>query len=186
MPKLKTLSRFFAPVALLALAACQTVPSGDAAAPAPAPSPAVEQADRVEPSAQEPEAQMAEPLLVFLADTNPQSNWVQVDIDSANSLYMEPEPFLTRSDLASVEAGTSAEGDGLLALSLKEEAAQRLLTITQTHPGKRLALVVDGTLLAIPGYSEPIDEGRLIFMVGSKENAITAAQIIAGDGASPM
>lgn len=185
MPKLKTLSRFFAPVALLALAACQTPPlGGDVAAPSTAPG--VEQAERTEPSAQAPEAQMAEPLLVFLADVNPKSDWVEVDIDGSNKLYMEPEPFLTRNDLASVEAGTSAEGDGLLALTLKDDAALRLAGITQNNPGKRLALVVDGTLLAIPGYSEPIDEGRLVFMVGTKENAITAAEIIAGQNATPM
>lgn len=185
MPKLKTLSRILAPVALLALAACQTPPSGGDVA-APSTTPGVEQAERTEPVTQAPEAQMAEPLLVFLADVNPQSDWVEVDLDSSNRLYMEPEPFLTRNDLASIEAGTSAEGDGLLALTLKEDAAQRLALITQNNPGKRLALVVDGTLLAIPGYSEPIDEGRLVFMVGTKDNAITAAQIIAGQDANPM
>ena len=185
MPKLKTLSRFLAPMALLALAACQTPPSGVDTATTATPT-AVEPADRVEPSAQAPEAQMAEPLLVFLADVNPQSDWVEVDLDSSNRLYMEPEPFLTRNDLASIEAGTSAEGDGLLALTLKDDATLRLAEITQNNPGKRLALVVDGTLLAIPGYSEPIDEGRLVFMVGTKENAITAAQIIVGDDARPM
>lgn len=186
MPKLKTLSRFLAPMALLALAACQTPLSGDGGAAAPTTTPGVAQTDRAEPSVQAPEAQMAEPMLVFLADVNPQSNWVEVDIDGTNTLYMEPEPFLTRNDLASIEAGTSAEGDGLLALTLKEDAALRLTAITQNNPGKRLALVVDGTLLAIPGYSEPIDEGRLVFMVGTKENAITAAEIIAGQDASPM
>ena len=188
MPKLTTISRFLAPVALVALAACQSLPTGgDAAAPSTTPSsPAVESTERTEPVAQAPEAKMAEPLLVFLADVNPRSDWVEVDLDGSNTIYMEPEPFLTRNDLKSVEAGSSSEGDGLLALTLSEGAAARLSTITTNNPGKRLALVVDGTLLAIPGYSEPIDIGRLVFMVGSKENAITAAEIIAGDMATPM
>ena len=187
MLKLKTLSRLLAPVALLTLAACQTMPSsGDASKTSPTTPAGVEQTQPTEPRAQAPEAQMSEPLLVFLADTAPQGNWVEVDIDGSNSLYMEPEPFLTRNDLESVEAGASNEGDGLLALTLKPDAAQRLASVTQNNPGKRLALVVDGTLLAIPGYSEPIDEGRLVFMVGTKDNAVTAAQIIAGENATPM
>ncbi len=124
--------------------------------------------------------------MIFLADTKPQADWVEIQLDESNTLYMEPDPFLTRNDLSSVEAGTAETGEGLLALTLNETATQRLTTITQQNPGKRLALVVDGTLLAIPGYSEPITEGRLIFMVGSKENAVTAAQIIAGQNAEPM
>lgn len=187
MPKLKTLSRIFAPVALLALAACQTpLMTKDTPAPSSAPTTGVEQTPRVDPSAQAPDAQMDGPLMVFLADTEPHADWAEIEIDTNNLLYMEPEPFLTRSDLASIEAGTSEQGDGLLALTLNQTAADRLSRVTELNPGKRLALVVDGTLLAIPGFSEPISEGRLIFMVGSKENAVTAAQIIAGQNAEPM
>lgn len=187
MPKLKTLSRFLAPVALVALAACQTPPmTKDSTAPSTAPTTGVEQTQRVDPSAQPLDSQMEGPLMVFLADTNPQTDWVQVEIDTNEFLYMEAEPFLTRRDLASIEAGSSENDDGLLALSLNTEAAARLSRVTELNPGKRLALVVDGTLLAIPGFSEPITEGRLIFMVGTKENAVTAAQIIAGQDAQPM
>lgn len=188
MPKLKTLSRFLAPVALVALAACQTPPmTKDSTAPSTtAPTTGVEQTQRVEPSVQAPDAQMEGPLMVFLADIKPQDNWVEVEIDKNEFLYMEAEPFLTRRDLASIEAGTSENDDGLLALTLNPEAAARLSRVTELNPGKRLALVVDGTLLAIPGFSEPITEGRLIFMVGTKENAVTAAQIIAGQDGQPM
>lgn len=185
MPKLKFISRLLAPVALLALAACQTTPpttSGGVTESVP-PATSTTPQEQTTPQAQAPEAQMAAPLLVFLADTNPQVDWAEVQIDDSTTLYLEPEAFLIRNDLESVEAGTAEGGEGLLALTLNTVATQRLARITQQNPGKRLALVVDGTLLAIPGYSEPITEGRLIFMVGSRENAIMAAQIIAGEDA---
>ncbi|WP_300646973.1 hypothetical protein [Paenalcaligenes sp.] len=187
MPKLKTLSRLLVPVALMALAACQTPhqPGSSTASTAPATT-QTDPAAGVDASVQAPEAQTMAPLMIFLADTKPQADWAEIQLDESNTLYMEPDPFLTRNDLSSVEAGTAETGEGLLALTLNETATQRLTTITQQNPGKRLALVVDGTLLAIPGYSEPITEGRLIFMVGSKENAVTAAQIIAGQNAEPM
>lgn len=183
MPKLKFISRLLAPVALLALAACQTTTpptSGGMTESTPSTTSTTPQSQT---GSQAPEAQMAAPLLVFLADTKPQMDWAEVQIDDSTTLYLEPEAFLIRSDLEGVEAGTAEGGEGLLALTLNTVATQRLARITQQNPGKRLALVVDGTLLAIPGYSEPITEGRLIFMVGSRENAIMAAQIIAGENA---
>lgn len=186
MPKLKTLSRLLAPVALMALAACQTTqPTGGSAAPATPTAPTMaEQSTAVQNTASQMEQeQVVEPLLVFLADTVPQSDWAEIQIDANNVVYMQPEAFLIRDDLASVEAGTAETGEGLLALTLNANAAQRLTALTQQNIGKRLALVVDGTLLAIPAFSEPVTEGRLIFMVGTKENAITAAQIIAGQDA---
>lgn len=189
MLKLKTLSRILAPMAVMALAACQTtLPTGDSVTPPVAQTTPAVSEPQVEVSTETPlpEQQMAAPMLVFLADVQPHNDWAEVQIDSTNTLYMEPNAFLTREDLSSIEAGSAETGEGLLALTLTESATQRLSTITAQNLGKRLALVVDGTLLAIPGFSEPITEGRLIFMVGTKENAIIAAQIIAGQNAQPL
>lgn len=184
MPSLKLVSRLLAPVALLALAACQTTPpTGDRTEPTTSTPSTTSPAPQTDPVTQAPEAQMAAPLLVFLADTTPQPDWAEVQIDASTTLYLEPEAFLARNDLAAVEAGTAETGEGLLALNLNSVATERLTRVTQQNPGKRLALVVDGTLLAIPGFMEPITEGRLVFMVGSRENAIRAAQIIAGEDA---
>lgn len=188
MSKLKTLSRLLAPVALMALAACQTTqqPGSGTATPSTSAPAAVEPSTPAESMGQTQGQEMAAPLLVFLADTKPHADWAEVQIDESNVLYMEPNAFLARHDLTSVEAGSAETGEGLLALTLTDSAAQRLTALTTRHTGKRLALVVDGTLLAIPGFSEPITEGRLIFMVGTKENAVIAAQIIAGEEATPM
>lgn len=186
MPKIKTLSRFLAPVALLALVACQTTQPGgpETAAPTQAPVAADQSAPQAPQSAQS-EVEAVEPLLIFLADTKPQADWAEVQIDAQNTLFLQPEAFITRNDLESVEAGVAETGEGLLALTLNAAGAQRLAQVTKDNIGKRLALVVDGTLLSIPGFSEPVNEGRLVFMVGSRENAMTAAQIIAGEDATP-
>ncbi len=180
MPKLKTLSRFLAPMALLALAACQTPPSSGPTTPTTG---AEQQAGREEVTTQAPEAQQYEPLLVFIADVTPKEGWMEIAIDDARVLYLAPTPFLTRNDLSGVRPFLSPNGDGMLELILNEDAAQRLASETRNNPGKRLAIVVDDTLLAIPGYSDPVENGRLAFIVGSKENAITAAKIIAGEEA---
>lgn len=188
MPKIKTLSRFLAPVALLALAACQTTQqpgSSETSSVSPQAPASAEHSSTQTPQTSSSATEASEPLLIFLADSKPQADWAEVQIDANNTLFLQPEAFITRADLESVEAGASETGEGLLALTLNSAATQRLAQVTQNNLGKRLALVVDGTLLSIPGFSEPVKEGRLVFMVGSRENAMTAAQIIAGENATP-
>jgi len=119
------------------------------------------------------------PVAVYLADTVEQAGWTPVDIQSS-MLYVNPEPSITRGDLTGVQAGTNREGEGLLALELTPEAAQRLTDLTTRNPNKRLALVVGRTMLAAPGYRSPVTTNQLILAVGTEENATAAARAIAG------
>lgn len=176
------IGRIFAPMALVALAACQTVPQqADSAAQASSMT-TTETATPVTEQQAAPAEQMS-PVLVFLADTQPHADWVEVDIEPNGKLYVQPEAFIGVEDLVSVEAGRSDAGEGLLALDLNQQAAATLTRVTSQNINKRLALVVDGTMLAVPSFSEPIAGGRLVFMVGSEQNALMAARIIAGEAA---
>lgn len=185
MTFVQSLSRMALGLGIVALAACQTVPQEQA------PADADEQAQTVvEPSEELSEEQQAaldqaeySPLLVFLADFEPQDDWVEVALEDDTALYLRPEPSFTRDDLMSVETYASESGEGLLALFLTDAATERLSRLTTEHPDQRLALAVDGTLLAAPRYSEPLTNGRLVFMVGSVENAELAARLIAGEEA---
>lgn len=180
------MSRSLAPIALIALAACQTMPQktdadvSSSTAPATITPAAPTSAPQPTETTQK-NAQKMSPVLVFLADTQPQPGWVEVQVGENSSLYLEPEAFLGLEDFVGVEAGRSEAGDGLLALDMNEQAMATVTNVTSANPGKRLALVVDGTLLAVPGYSEPISSSRLVFMVGSEQNAVTAARLIAGE-----
>lgn len=184
------MSRTLAPVGLLALAACQTVPQksdADAAStpvtPATTATAPAAPAQQPQAGSQDQNAQQMSPVLIFLADTQPQEGWVEVQIGENSNLYLQPEAFLALEDFVGVEAGRSEAGDGLLALDMSDQAMATVTKVTTENPTKRLALVVDGTLLAVPGYSEPISSNRLVFMVGTEQNALTAARIIAGEGA---
>src|SRR5690625_520838 len=187
----KGLGRSLAAFSVLTLMACQTTPQ-DAAPADEAPAETTEQqpattapAQPGAPTGQDTDAtdQQAEysPMMVFLADFEPVDDWAEVVLDEETTLYLQPEPSFTRDDLMSVETYSSDSGEGLLALMLTDTARQRLENITTENPDRRLALAVDGTLLAVPRYSEPLTNGQLVFMVGTVENAQTAAEIIAGD-----
>src|SRR5690625_5332365 len=69
----------------------------------------------------------------------------------------------------SVETYSSDSGEGLLALMLTDTARQRLENITTENPDRRLALAVDGTLLAVPRYSEPLTNGDWVWWCASEK-----------------
>lgn len=187
----RRLTHALAPLALVLLAACQTTQTKpdatpDTTATTPSQTTAVAPTTPAAPVEQGVAQQEGAPVGIFLADTNPHADWATVDVQPNGTLYVLPEAILTNEDLVGVQAGTGENPEvGLLALDLNPEATRRLAQLTTEKPNMRLALVVGNTMLAAPGYKEPVTEGRLIFMVGSEANALAAAQAIAGEGAKP-
>lgn len=183
MKILQKLGRLVLPLSLLALVGCQTMP-GDTASTQPSTTPST---TAPEPGASSTEsrpealeaARQGAPVAVFLADTVEQPGWRAVQIQSG-TLYINPQPVITREDLVDVRAGTSRQGDGLLALGLSELGRKKVENITSANPNKRLALVVGRTMLAAPGYSTQVSTDQLVFGVGTEANATAAARAIAG------
>lgn len=177
----RILTRSSLALAVLALAACQTAPVQQDAATQPDPAVAGPTAPAPgQPETVQPAAETGAPVAVFLADMTQQDGWREVPVGADSMLYLDPQPVITRDDLTGVQAGANQEGQGLLALMLSDEARARVEELTTRHPNKRLALVVGRTLMAAPGYSEPVASGQLIFPVGTEENATAAARAIAG------
>ena len=177
----RTLVRIFASISLLVLAACQTTPPAqtDAAAVDQAAAPETVQRTDPEASTQQQASAQGAPVAVFLASTETKEGWQPVQLETG-SLYLNPQPVVIRDDLTGVQAGSSQEGDGLLALELSPEAQRRVTQATTEHPNMRLALIVGQTMLAAPGYTDPVTTEHLIFVVGTEQNAMAAARAIAG------
>jgi len=181
MKFVRTLGRFLLPLSLVALAACQTTPGQQTtASQSPATTPAeTTTAQQPQPETSIQAERQGAPVAVFLADTTLRSGWTPVNLDTG-TLYVNPQPVITRADLTGIQAGSNKAGDGLLALELNEEGKRKVLDITTQNPNRRLALVVGRTMLAAPGYTEPVTTGHLIFAVGTEQNATAAARAIAG------
>lgn len=179
----RILTRIIAPLSLFVLAACQTTPTTqtDAATPdaAAAPQTAQESVQETSPSQQEQARADGAPVAVFVASSDPRDGWQQVQLD-VGSIYLNPQPVIVRDHLTGVQAGASEEGDGLLALELGPEGQSRLVQATTDHPNMRLAFIVGRTLLAAPSYDAPVTTPHLIFVVGTEQNALSAARAIAG------
>lgn len=180
MNTVRKLSRILVPASLVLLAACQSVPGKKASTSTPPAAASTTPA----PGAPQPDSTMqaqhqGAPVAVFLADTVIQTGWTPVNIQSG-TLYVNPQPIITRDDLSGVQAGSNKEGEGLLALQLNEAGQSKIVDATTKNPNKRLALVVGRTMLAAPSYTTPVTTGHLIFAVGTEQNATAAARAIAG------
>lgn len=169
MKTVGTLGRILVPLSLVLLAACQNMPGKKT----------TETASTPEPETSIQAQQQGAPVAVFLADTTQQSGWTPVNVQGG-SLYVNPQPIVTRADLAGIQAGANKDGEGLLALELNDAGKAKVAQATTQNPNKRLALVVGRTMLAAPGYSSPVTTGQLVFAVGTEENATAAARAIAG------
>ncbi|WP_353152094.1 hypothetical protein [Pollutimonas bauzanensis] len=180
MKAIRTLGRILVPASLILLAACQTLPGDKKVSQEPG----VATAPKPETNLQA--QRQGAPVAVFLADTTLQSGWTPVGLESG-TLYVNPQPIITRADLTGIQAGSNKQGEGLLALELNDDGKKKISDATTKNPNKRLALVVGRTMMAAPGYSVPVTSAQLVFAVGTEENATAAARAIAGaqNGAAP-
>jgi len=169
MKVVRTVGRLIVPASLVLLAACQSMPGKQTKVAEP---------EKPAETSMQATSQGA-PVAVFLADTANQQGWTAVQIQSG-TLYVNPQPVITREDLVGVQAGTNKEGEGLLALSLNDAGQKKVGDITTSNPNKRLALVVGRTMLAAPSYTTPVRSNQLVFAVGTEQNATAAARAIAG------
>ena len=112
MKTVRTLGRYIAPASLIFLAACQSVPTDKTAETATSQTPG---ATAPQPETTMQAQQQGAPVAVFLADTTAQTGWTPVNLQSG-TLYVNPQPVITRADLSGIQAGSNKQGDGLLAL----------------------------------------------------------------------
>lgn len=171
---------------LVALAACETTsPSGSSTSAPEQPEQQQSQAPQqptqsaTDPAQAQQGTQQGAPVAIFVAATTEQPGWHPIELESGN-LYLNPEPVVIQNDLTGVQAGAGDDGIGLLALELNPEGQSKVQKATSDHPNMRLALIVGQTLLAAPGYAEPVMQEQLVFAVGSEDNANAVARAIAG------
>jgi len=118
----------------------------------------------------------------YLAQTNPGEGMTEVVLPDGK-LYLQPEPVLTRSDLAEVAAVVDRQGNHFVGLSFTELGAHRLAEVSRNNIGSLMALVIDRQLVAAPRIAEPLSRGVLMFGTPDAESASRIAQAIRGSQA---
>ncbi|HUA62878.1 MAG TPA: hypothetical protein VML19_29250 [Verrucomicrobiae bacterium] len=80
------------------------------------------------------------------------------------SQCLDRAPFLTQKDVASAELHTNSKGHPTIFLTFHEDAALRELDITRRNVGSRVAIVVNGRIVAAP---EVASSSRLLYIDGN-------------------
>ncbi len=146
----------------VALAASTRALAADAPQAAPASSPA---GSGAAPAATKPDEKLVTGLyLVHLDDADGRVRASLAD----QKIYIEPKPSLERSAIASatVERGPApkpgAQPQSGLRLTMTKEGTTALAALSTKNIGLRLAIVVDGDVVAVPMIEEPITSGIVV------------------------
>lgn len=103
---------------------------------------------------------------------------------SDGSLWVLPQPVLSRADLTSVEPVQSQQGQAFVRFGFNQEGARKLSELSRRFQGKLLVLTVADNLVAVPRLSEPLTQGAMVVAVSSGEEAMAIARAIAGPGSN--
>jgi preprotein translocase subunit SecD len=96
--------------------------------------------------------------------SSPTASRPQKDPGAPGSICLDRTPFLTTADVESAQIHTNAAGHPVIMLAFKHEAAMRELQVTRKNIGNRVAILLNGRVVAapkIPGAS------RMLFIDGN-------------------
>ncbi|USP49607.1 SecDF P1 head subdomain-containing protein [Alcaligenes faecalis] len=131
------------------------------------------------------QAQMRQATQVFfrLAQTEPSEGLSELKLRDS-SLWVLPQPVLSREDLAGVEPLQTKQGQGLVRFGFNQEGARKLAELSRRYQGKLLLVSVADNLVAVPRISEPLTQGTMVVPVSSSEQALAIARAIVGPGSN--
>jgi preprotein translocase subunit SecD len=98
-------------------------------------------------------------IAFHLASPQEQPGWMQLTDDAGTPLFISLAPFLTDADVRSAAAFHGRSGS-FVQLQLSGIGGQRLQEITRDNVGKRIAILVDGQLVASPLIRDEIAGGK--------------------------
>ncbi|KAA0890597.1 preprotein translocase subunit SecD [Pusillimonas sp. ANT_WB101] len=136
-------------------------------------------------AAQPAASQQAQATQVFfrLAQTESAEGLSELQL-SDGSLWVLPQPVLSRADLASVEPLQTKQGQALVRFGFNQEGARKLSELSRRYQGKLMVVTIADNLVAVPRISEPLTQGAMVVSVASSEQAMAIARAVAGPGSN--
>ena len=98
------------------------------------------------------------------------------DAAAGRRIYLDSQVVLSNGDISSARAVPAGEGFGVEVAFTKTGAA-KIRAVTATNVGRLLAVVVDGTVIASPRITSPVDR---IGIMGGRYTSDEAQRIAAG------
>lgn len=132
----------------------------------------------IPPPAQQ--AQAGSSVLFLIAQDQPAPNLQKVALSKTQSIYVQPNTVLTRSDLARVESAViGTDKQAFVVFTFNQAGAQKLAALSKQNIGKSIALVINGTLVAVPKISGLLNDGVLGVQVANYDIAQNITRIVA-------
>jgi preprotein translocase subunit SecD len=107
-----------------------------------------------------------------------------VDEQSHRSVFVGGKAFFSISDVdsAGVYSGSEADGTPLFGVSIvfRQSLDDSMRSLTGHHVGSRLAIIVDGELLATPKILDPLQAARIGLYFATEAEAASIAKRITG------
>lgn len=136
-------------------------------------------------TAASPQQQQQQATQVFfrLAQTESAEGLSELQL-SDGSLWVLPQPVLSRADLASVEPLQTKQGQALVRFGFNQEGARKLSELSRRYQGKLMVVTIADNLVAVPRISEPLTQGAMVVAVANSEQAMAIARAVAGPGSN--
>ena len=93
---------------------------------------------------------------IRLVEDSPGNELIEAEIqDSGEKVYLHRISVIAPEDIANSEVVTDSLGQPAISVEFTDTGAEKMAFVTKSYQGKRLALVVDGQVIALQGSSRP-------------------------------
>ncbi|NLT65757.1 MAG: hypothetical protein GXX84_04055 [Acidobacteria bacterium] len=115
---------------------------------------------------------------VRLVEENPAPGLKAAKLEHGGVVYVHEEVVVTNSDIAKAEVvPRPGEGDFMVSVTFTPEGARKMHAATERNIGKRMAILIDGVIVAAPVIRGTLSEAAVVEGKLTKQEA---ERIVAG------
>jgi preprotein translocase subunit SecD len=113
--------------------------------------------------AMDPHAQAQTKLEVRLAEEQPAAGLVEAAVSHSDKhVYLQPSAVITNEDVSAARVVSAGGAAFNVAISFTPQGTEKMMNATQTHIGRPLAILVNGTVVAAPTLRGTIGQDAII------------------------
>ncbi len=99
----------------------------------------------------------------YFAENEPRDDFRAAKIvETGETIYLHPEPFLTNSDISAASVIDSDDGSPAVGIKFAQRSVEKVREGTTVHKGGRLAILIDNAVIMAPVIENPLEENAMI------------------------
>jgi preprotein translocase subunit SecD len=126
-------------------------------------------------------AQAQTKLEVRLAEERPATGLVDAPVSHSDKhVYLHPSAVITNEDVSTARVVPAGGAAFNVAISFTPQGTERMMSATQTHIGRPVAILVNGTVVAAPTLRGSIGQDAIVSGDWTREQADEIAAGLSG------